>query len=119
MEKLIYIVNLRLSFLCKAKWPCIVQGISKIVSDPSLINVFSKVQSKIGDIRWLPQIEGVLKFIVDDAARGQPGLASIGGVLRDCNSRVLIVSSKSIGVAESNLADLMAVKEALVLLSSS
>ncbi|XVF77486.1 hypothetical protein PTKIN_Ptkin14bG0048100 [Pterospermum kingtungense] len=47
--------------------------------------------------------------------RGQPGAAGIGGLLRDNNSKILLKFSKSVGIADSNLAELMAIKEAFEL----
>ena len=54
-----------------------------------------------------------MKFNVDGSARGKPGAAGIGGVLKDSNAFVKAVFSKSIGVADSNLAELLAVCKAL------
>ena len=50
---------------------------------------------------------------MDGSARGKPEPASIGGVLRDCRFAVKAVFSKSIGVADSNVVELLAVREAL------
>ena len=52
---------------------------------------------------------------MDGSAKGKLGPASIGGVLRDCRFAVKAVFSKSIGVADSNVAELLAVQEALKL----
>ena len=54
-----------------------------------------------------------MKFNVDGAVRGKPELAGIGGVLRDCNAAVKAVFSMSIRVANSNMAELLTVREAL------
>ncbi|XVE86926.1 hypothetical protein DITRI_Ditri18aG0074600 [Diplodiscus trichospermus] len=61
---------------------------------------------------------GWLKFNVDGAMQGQPGLEGIGGVLRNHESRVLMVFSKSIGLVNSNMVEILAVKEALSLFLS-
>ncbi|XVF67323.1 hypothetical protein PTKIN_Ptkin10aG0111800 [Pterospermum kingtungense] len=53
------------------------------------------------------------------AALGQPGLAGIGGILRDCEAKMKLRFSKSVGVADSRLAEVLAVKEAFILFSSS
>ena len=50
---------------------------------------------------------------MDGSTRGKPGPVGIGGVLRDCNAAVKAVFSKSIGMADSNLAELLVVREAL------
>ncbi|XVF41643.1 hypothetical protein PTKIN_Ptkin01aG0296500 [Pterospermum kingtungense] len=70
-------------------------------------------------ISWDCPPEGTLKFYIDGSALEQPGLAGIGGILRDDNSRTKIVFSKSIGVVDSNFADLLAIREALTLFISS
>ena len=44
---------------------------------------------------------------------GNPGPAGIGGVIRDYKGQVLFVFSKCIGIADSNLAEFMAVINAL------
>ncbi|EOY13586.1 Uncharacterized protein TCM_032186 [Theobroma cacao] len=60
-----------------------------------------------------------MKFNVDGAARGCPGPAGIGGILRDHRGYVKIIFSKAIGGADSNLAETMAVREALLTYSVS
>ena len=50
---------------------------------------------------------------VDGLAMGNPGSASIRGVIRDSKGQVLYVFSKSIRIADSNLAKLMVVVNAL------
>ncbi|KAL4323498.1 hypothetical protein GQ457_11G030680 [Hibiscus cannabinus] len=62
-------------------------------------------------------IEGVLKFNVDGAARGKPGLAVCGGVLRNWESLILALFFGPIGVADSNEAELQAIGHALALLA--
>ena len=54
---------------------------------------------------------GSLKFNVDGSARGKPGPAGIGGVLKDCMAVTKAVFSRAIGVADSNVAELLAVRD--------
>ena len=54
-----------------------------------------------------------MKFNVDGSSLGKPGLAGIGGVLKDNLTAVKVVFSKSIGVADSNVAELLAVRKAM------
>ena len=49
---------------------------------------------------------------------GNLGSAGIGGVIRDCKGQVLFVFSKCIRIADSNLAELMAVVNALSYMAS-
>ena len=51
---------------------------------------------------WSPPSFGVYKFNVDGASRGKPGLAGIGGVLRNWKGEVLIMFSKNVAVCDSN-----------------
>ena len=59
-----------------------------------------------------------MKFNVDGSSKGKPGPAGIGGVLRDSLAVVKIVFSKTIGVADSNVAELLAVREAMCIFVS-
>ncbi|XVF86520.1 hypothetical protein PTKIN_Ptkin18bG0047600 [Pterospermum kingtungense] len=52
-------------------------------------------------------------------AVGKQGYAGIGGLLRDHQESVLIRFSKFIGVEDSNVAELVAIRKALVLFLSS
>ena len=48
---------------------------------------------------------GVLKFNVDGATRGKPGLVGIGGVLRNHKGEVMYMFSKHVGIKDSKEAD--------------
>ncbi|XVE68767.1 hypothetical protein DITRI_Ditri09bG0096200 [Diplodiscus trichospermus] len=61
---------------------------------------------------------GEVKFNVDGASLGKPGQTGIRGVLRDHQGNVIIRFSRSVGVADSNLAELMAVRKAFILFLS-
>ena len=50
---------------------------------------------------------------MDGFAKGKPGPAGIGGVLRDYKDVNKAVFSKAIGVIDLNVAELLAVREAL------
>ncbi|XWS48374.1 hypothetical protein CRYUN_Cryun13aG0071000 [Craigia yunnanensis] len=60
-----------------------------------------------------------LKFNIDGSSRGKLGPVGIGGVLRDNTAAIKLVFSKAIGVANSNVAELLAVREALSVYTSS
>ncbi|OMO83173.1 hypothetical protein COLO4_22651 [Corchorus olitorius] len=59
------------------------------------------------------------QFNVDGSARGQPGEAGIGGILRDDSGNTKLVFSKFIGIADSNMAELLAIKEAFLIFVAS
>ena len=74
-------------------------------------------------IEWCPPSQGNLKFNVDGPVFEIPnntGLVSgnlkavgIGGVLRNSERVALALFSKSVGMQESNVAELLAIREAL------
>lgn len=61
----------------------------------------------------------VLAFNVDGAARGKPGLAGIGSVLRNHKKDVLHVFSKHVGIRGSSEAEVLAILEALPIFNTS
>ena len=61
---------------------------------------------------WIPPLPDVLKFNVDGSARGAPGLAGIGGVLRDDSGKVLCSFSFHIGWQDAITAELRAIAKA-------
>ena len=65
----------------------------------------------------LPLGFGVLKFNVDGASRGKPGLAGIGGVFRNSRGEILLIFSKHVSVCDSNEAEVLAILEDLRLFS--
>ena len=68
---------------------------------------------------WIPPSRGYMKFNVDGSAKGKPGPVGIGGVLRDNLSIVKMIFPKSVGIEDSNVAELLAVREAMRLFISS
>ncbi|XVF79203.1 hypothetical protein PTKIN_Ptkin14bG0201600 [Pterospermum kingtungense] len=61
---------------------------------------------------------GWVKFNVDGSSIRKPGPAGIGGLLRDHLRKELMRFSKSIGVEDSNVAELLAIREGLILFLS-
>lgn len=47
-------------------------------------------------ILWCPPPYGVLKFNMDSATKGKPGLTRIGGVLHNSRGEVLLMFSKHV-----------------------
>ncbi|XVE57145.1 hypothetical protein DITRI_Ditri04bG0068200 [Diplodiscus trichospermus] len=95
---------LRVALWGKAKWPCIQDNIQTYYEDSSLY------YSSLFEV-WNSEYSS-LKINVDGSALGKPGLAGIGGVLRDHLSNVKAFFSKSIGISDSNHAELLAIREA-------
>ena len=50
---------------------------------------------------------------MDGSARGKPNPTGIECVLRDCKAAIKVVFSKAIGVTNSNITELLVVREAL------
>ena len=67
-------------------------------------------KTKIAD--WIPPLQDSIKFNVDGSSRVKLEPAGIGGVLRDFNGRVLCFFSFSMGILDSNEADVLASKKA-------
>ena len=83
-----------------------------------MLNIQSAISlAKPGKTRVLAAWEvppiGFLKFNVDGSAHGKPGPTGIGGVLRDHDGNTRFLFAKSIGVNDSNYAELRAIQEAL------
>ncbi|KAK2654775.1 hypothetical protein Ddye_014631 [Dipteronia dyeriana] len=61
---------------------------------------------------WIPPGMEALNFNVDGSARGQPGSARIGGVLRDCTGMALCLFSLVVSCQDSIAPELMAIEKA-------
>lgn len=61
----------------------------------------------------------LLKFNVDGAVRGKPGLAGVGWILCNSNGDVFIMFLKHIGYMDSNEAEVVAILEAIQIYNSS
>ncbi|KAK2637319.1 hypothetical protein Ddye_032111 [Dipteronia dyeriana] len=61
---------------------------------------------------WSPPSVDTLKFNVDGSVRGSPDMAGIGGVLRNCNGKVLCLFSLHMGILDSNVVELRAIHKA-------
>ena len=64
-------------------------------------------------VPWHSPPCGVLKFNVNGVSKRKPGLASIGGVLRNHKGEVIYLFSKHGGIKDSNEAEVLAILEAL------
>ena len=68
---------------------------------------------------WIPPPAGSVKFNVHGYALGKPGSSCIGRVLKDSNRDIIGSFSKYAGFLDSNIAKLLALCEALILIHSS
>lgn len=60
--------------------------------------------------KWVKPKKGFYKFNVDGTTRGKPRLVRIKGVLHDDLSRMLLIFLESVGIMESNEAELRAIR---------
>ncbi|XVE81888.1 hypothetical protein DITRI_Ditri15bG0102200 [Diplodiscus trichospermus] len=113
------VVKMRVAHWVHAKWSNNVGSIMDIARSPNLVSFPVARATSRGQVNWRCPAEGFMKFNVDGASAGNPGMRGIGGVLRDNFSVVKIVFSKHIGVSDSSTAEILAVREAIVLFSQS
>ncbi|XVE48617.1 hypothetical protein DITRI_Ditri01bG0015800 [Diplodiscus trichospermus] len=118
LDRILDLTKMRLAIWSKAKWPSIYESVVDIQRSRGLVRAAAAVNIQRKASSWSCPPEELLKFNVDGSALGQPGLAGIGGVLRDHGSNIKLVFSKHRGVADSNLAELLAIREAIFLFSS-
>lgn len=77
-----------------AKWTCATKEFSDIEIDHIIQILGACLKSgafkKKRKVSWLSPLLGVLKFNVDEVARGKPGLVDIGGVQRNHKGKVML-----------------------------
>ncbi|XVF23464.1 hypothetical protein REPUB_Repub13aG0041100 [Reevesia pubescens] len=95
------------------------QSFDDVLRAFNLITLNHAMKKKTITTNWIAPPSGVLKFNVDGSAYEKPGPAGIGGVLQDEAGAVKLIFSKSIGIADSNVVELLAVKEAFLVFVAS
>ena len=113
LRKLLDNINLRIASWFKAKWSGCNVSPREVVRFPNLIKAPLRVKPLRLARLWSSPPSGFMKFNVDGTSLVKPGPVGIGGVLEDNLAVIKIVFSKSIGVADSNVAELLAVREAM------
>ncbi|GLU10942.1 hypothetical protein SLE2022_277170 [Rubroshorea leprosula] len=93
-------------------WSDATARVNQTVLNLRLAKIFSSKKSRISS-HWSAPNFGCVKFNVDSYSIGKLGLAGIGGVLRNEGGLVIGLFSRSIGVVDSNVAELVAICEAL------
>ncbi|KAK3205181.1 hypothetical protein Dsin_019227 [Dipteronia sinensis] len=66
---------------------------------------------------WLPPAGEALKFNVDGSAMGNPGIAGIGGVLRDKSGKVWGLFFAFVGRLDSMAAEILAIQRVVSMCS--
>ncbi|OMO53991.1 reverse transcriptase [Corchorus capsularis] len=116
---LLELIKIRLARWSKAKWPGMQYTVDNFVREPQFVSAPVAKKKSCFSSMWSKPLKGCLKFNVDGSAYGKPGPAGIGGILRDEAGNSLVVFSKSIGVADSNYAEFVAIREAFIIFSAS
>ncbi|KAK8480387.1 hypothetical protein V6N12_031450 [Hibiscus sabdariffa] len=112
-------VALQLGWWCQAKWPRTAITVTDLVSNPKIWCSLEVEEITVNRKEWGPPSVGSVEFNTDGAVKGCYGPAGIGGVLRDHNSRILMIFSKHIRMSDPVSAEILAIKEALVLFTKS
>ncbi|OMO98831.1 reverse transcriptase [Corchorus capsularis] len=113
------IIKLRLMWWAKAAWPNDVDNATDFFRFPNIVCISKRNMVVPRCVSWKCPAVGFMKFNVDEAARGKPGPAGIGGLMRDDTGKVWMEFSKSIGVTESNEAEICAIREAILMFCAS
>ncbi|EOY05119.1 Uncharacterized protein TCM_020207 [Theobroma cacao] len=118
-DQLYDLIKLRVATWAKVKWPREYGTILNTFAEPSVGAVLKKAKKSRPEIEWEKTMEGTMKFNVDGAANASMGEAGIGGVQRNSRGEIRMMFSKSIGVGDSSLAEVLAIREAFVMFIAS
>ncbi|EOY07078.1 Uncharacterized protein TCM_021598 [Theobroma cacao] len=111
--------KLRVAVWAKAKWPHKNGSTIDTYRNPSLGAAITQLKQGRKANGWATPAPREMKFNVDEATKGSPGESGIGGVMRDEHGHIKIMFSKSIGVGDANLAEIIAIREAFILFIAS
>ncbi|EOY07954.1 Uncharacterized protein TCM_022286 [Theobroma cacao] len=90
-----------------------------IYRQPPIQSLHGKSMLGRKQIKWEMPKPSQMKFNMDGAARGSSGPIGIGGILKYSNGVVKVTFSKPIRLADANLVEILAVREAFVIFSTS
>ncbi|XVF86747.1 hypothetical protein PTKIN_Ptkin18bG0067300 [Pterospermum kingtungense] len=113
------IIKTRIAIWAKEKWLSLNQSIVDLRRFIHCINVPHEGKRRSPPFISSAPPPGFLKFKVDGSSLEKPGLAGIGGILREHLGNELIRFSKHVGIVDSNEAELLAIREAFILFSTS
>ena len=115
---LLDIIKVRVIWWIQAKMDKINMSFSNLLYNFKLACEAYKVKKLPRAAQWSAPSLGVYKFNVDGSVIGKPGPGGVGGVLRDWNGKVKGMFSTSIGVVDSNFAELYAILQALEMIAT-
>ncbi|KAK6281904.1 hypothetical protein POUND7_015729 [Theobroma cacao] len=90
-----------------------------MVNYPSLTRVAVLLKPPKPVARWECPPVGSFKFNTDGVARGCLSNLGIGGIVRDEKGVVKVVFSKKAGWGDTNLAEVLVIREAMVIFAAS
>ncbi|EOY08092.1 Uncharacterized protein TCM_022414 [Theobroma cacao] len=113
------ITKLRLAWWVKSKWLDHNTSITNFIRAPSSTLARTSRKQTKSKVSWECPPIGWLKFNIDGAVRSCPGHLGIGGVLQDETGAIKLIFSKKASWGDANLAEVLAVRKAMVLFATS
>ncbi|XP_017979659.1 PREDICTED: uncharacterized protein LOC108662698 [Theobroma cacao] len=96
---------------CQGKWDLGHVPTDLCLMEPFWSNINTKRKNQRMAANWSTPPPETLKLNTDGAAKGKPGPAGIGGVIRDHHGFILGTFSENIGIENSNFAEFYAIRE--------
>ena len=112
-------IKLRITMWYKAKWPNGGESLMDVARFSNAIKAYAIGKTVRVITSWKHPPADAMKFNVDGSSKGKPRSVGIRGVFKDSLAAVKIFFSKAIGVEDSNMAELLTVKEAMCIFVSS
>lgn len=109
------LVKVRIAWWTKAKWlnlNILVKDLMRFLNQGENHSFSAIARRQVACSR--PN-DGWIKFNIDSASRGNPRESSIGGILRDSRHTILDIFSKLVRINDSNMAEIIVVREAISL----
>ncbi|TYH14465.1 hypothetical protein ES288_A06G221900v1 [Gossypium darwinii] len=109
-QELFESILIRLGRWFRAKWGSTGVSLDDFLRTPQNFRVPNTHKNETKRVIWTPPPCGAVKFNVDAGVVGNNGTAGIGGILSS-----LVIFSKSAGLADPALVEVLAIKEALTI----
>ncbi|KAK9042263.1 hypothetical protein V6N11_017340 [Hibiscus sabdariffa] len=98
VSQLFFVAKSRLAFWFKAKYPDSSISYEDIFTDPSLADRLKFLDKRRANfVSWSPPPSGALKLNVDGAVARHGKTSGVGGLLRNCEGKVLMSFSGQVG----------------------
>ncbi|EEF29695.1 conserved hypothetical protein [Ricinus communis] len=114
-EKLSELILIRKMHWIEASIPSYPFSVNEIMTSSLPLKRWRSVCSIRPDLQWLPPLANELKWNVYGSIIGKPGIAGIGGVLRNAEGLFIALFSCPIGIKDSNDAEVHAICKAFEL----